>query len=63
MKPVRIYGTFNRTYRKLLDTPGKRRNMVVFTNGHIYSGVRLLHLSPRGRRIGKLLRVLNSYYK
>lgn len=58
MKPERVYGTFNRTHQKLLDTTGKQRNMVVFTNGHIYSGVRSLYLSPSGRRINKLLRLL-----
>ena len=57
MKPERIYGTFNRTYQNLLNTEGKQI-LVVFTNGHIYSGVRPLYLSPSGRRISKLLRLI-----
>lgn len=63
MKPERIYGTFNRTYQKLLGTPGKQRNMVVFTNGHSYLVVQSLYLSPSGRRISKLLRLIKYYYR
>ena len=61
MKPERLGGTFNRTQRKLVMTPANRRNMVIFTDGRLYVGVRSLHLSNAGRRISKLLRLRSDW--
>lgn len=58
MKPERIRGTYYRTFRKLVSTVDYvRRRIVLFDEGHIYSGTRSLHLTPSGRRIQKLNRL------